>query len=318
MSKTRTISRTRGAKGAGARARAGGKGANRYAAFWGCWVETRLPSVEASMRMIAKRFRLELHDMPGASCCPDPVLTALLDRELWVGMSARNLAISEGLGLNTLTVCNGCYETLFEANEALRDDGLRRRVNSLIKPYGKTIKGRREVKHVVEVLNDDVGLRRIRRAVKRPLKGLRVAVHPGCHLYRSRGLDDIELKPRIFEELTEATGVELVDYKLKKMCCGFPQRQADEAFALGETLNTKLKGIASAKADVVALICPACMMQFELGQIELARKFKVDYKIPVLNILEMLALALGASPGELGLEAHLIKVDEVLGKVGVK
>ncbi|MGC8962212.1 MAG: heterodisulfide reductase-related iron-sulfur binding cluster, partial [Candidatus Bathyarchaeia archaeon] len=141
---------------------------SRYAVFWGCWIQTRLPSVEASLRRVAQTFDLELQEMPGASCCPDPVMTALLDRDTWLSIAARNLAISEELGLDLVTACNGCYETLFEANETLRrDEALRERVNSLIGPSGKKFRGSQEVRHIVEVLHRDVGMEKIESAIEK-------------------------------------------------------------------------------------------------------------------------------------------------------
>lgn len=288
----------------------------RYAVFWGCWIQTRLPSVEASLRRVARTFDLELQDMPGASCCPDPVMTALLDREVWLSIAARNLAISEESGLDLVTTCNGCYETLFEANEALREDeALRRRVNSLIEPFGREFRGSQEVRHIVEVLHGDVGIERISSAVRRSLEGLRIAVHPGCHLFRSRRLEDYDLKARMFEELIRVTGAELVDYKLKRMCCGFPQRQADEEYALKETLRIKLEGTAAVGADCIAVVCPSCQMQFELGQLELKRRFNLEFNIPTFNLSELLALSMGVSPRNIGLETHIIPVRGVLEKV---
>jgi heterodisulfide reductase subunit B len=245
-------------------------------------------------------------------------MTALLDRDTWLSIAARNLAISEELGLDLVTTCNGCYETLFEANETLKtDEAQRRRVNSLIEPSGKKYRGSREVKHIVEVLHGDVSVERIRSAIEKPLEGLRVASHPGCHLFRSRGLDDYDLKAKMLDDLIGATGAELVDYKLKRMCCGFPQRQADEEYALKETLRVKLENIAAVGVDCIAVVCPSCQMQFELGQLELKRRFNLEFNIPVVNLSELLALSMGISPKGVGLETHIIPVKGVLERVGL-
>jgi len=277
----------------------------KYALFLGCQIPMRYPSIEIASKKVFEKIGLEAVDLPGYSCCPEPVVSRLLDKTAWLAISARNLAIAEGLGLDLMTLCNGCYETLVEANEALKNDPEElQKINDILKQYGKNYRGTIRVRHAVEVLYEDIGVKRIGQQVVKPQK-IRVALHYGCHMYREPEGGDIMRKPNMMRELTQLTGVELVDYRLERLCCGYPSMQADEEFSLKNRLLPKLKRIEEAKADVVVLSCPACMIQFEMGQTML-RKFGFDYKIPCIHLMELLALSLGIPSKELHLEFHRI------------
>ena len=287
-----------------------------YAMFWSCWIETRFPNIEASTRKVLERLGVEYRDMEGTSCCPEPFYTGLLDREVWLTVAARNLTIAESMGLPVLTMCNGCYETLFEANEILKEDAeARERVNRELSRVGRRFQGTIEVKHLVEALHEVID--RVRGAIVKPLTGVKVAVHPGCHLYRSKRPEDWRVKADMLKELVAATGAEVVEYKLERLCCGFPQRSFNEDLSLKETLNLKLKSIAEAGADLIAVACPTCYLQFEVGQADLKSKVGVEYNIPVAYFAELLALSFGFKPGEIGLDLHRIPLTKVLEKVGV-
>lgn len=279
-----------------------------YALFLGCNIPIRYPCTEIATRRVFKEFGISLIDMKGYTCCPDPVVTRLADPEMSYVLSARNLSLAEETGLDVMTVCNGCYETLLEANEAMKNDrDLRDRVNQILSEYGREYKGTIDVKHAVEILHEDVGISRIKERVS-PLR-FKAAIHYGCHLFRTKEeTEDPWKRPNMMKELVEATGVDLVDYGLEKLCCGYPPLLADPKLALEERLLPKLKRIEKAQARCVVLSCPACMIQFESGQMKL--KDMGVGKLPVIHLLELLGLAIGMKPEELHLEFHRSPVME--------
>ncbi len=288
----------------------------QYAMLWGCTVQTRLPSIEAATRRTLDVFGVNVRDLEGASCCPEPYTSALIGRELWYALAARNISLAEARKLELMTICNGCYDTLFEANETLKqDNSLRERINSILFKIGKEFKGSLEIRHIVEVLNEDVGLDRIAASILKPLSNLKVALHPGCHLYRSKTAEDYDVKPRIFEKLVSLTGVQLVKYGLERMCCGYPQRQADEEMSLKTTLATKLEKVERSQAECLVVVCPGCCVQFEYGQIELRQRYNLDFGVPVIHLAELMAIALGIPSGEIGLETHRSPVGKITSKL---
>lgn len=275
----------------------------KYVSFLGCQIPMRIPSVEIASRKVFEKIGLETADLLGYSCCPEPVISRLLDKTAWLAISARNLALTEELGLDLMTLCNGCYETLVETNEVLkREPEELHKVNEILKHYGKQYTGKVKVKHAVEVLYEDIGVERIKQQVIKPKK-IRVALHYGCHLYREPDGGDIMRKPNMMKELTRLTGVEIVDYGLERLCCGYPSMQADEEFSLKQRLLPKLKRLSEAGADAAVLTCPACTIQFEMGQTMLKR-YGIQYSIPCINLMELLALSFGVPSKDLHLDFH--------------
>ena len=286
----------------------------KYASFLGCQIPMRLPSIEIASNLVFKKIGLDAVDLVGYSCCPEPVISRLLDKTAWLAASARNLVLAEEQGLNLMTLCNGCYETLMETSEVLKHEPEElRKTNEVLKRYGKQYKGKVNVKHAVEVLYDEIGVGKIKQHVVKPQK-LRVALHYGCHMYREPEGVDIMRKPNMMKELTKLTGVQVVDYGLERLCCGYPSMQSDEDFSLKERLMLKLSKMKEAGADAVVLSCPACTIQFEMGQIML-RQQGIQFNLPSINLMELLALSFGVPSKDLHLEFHKSPVLQLVQKM---
>ncbi len=275
----------------------------RYSLFLGCQIPLRIASVEIAARKLFKKLGVELVDLKGYSCCPDPVVSRTMDRKMWLTLSARNLSLAEEIGLDLVTLCVGCYETLAEANAILKHEPeTKKKIDEALSSFGRKYEGKVKVKHFVEVLFEDLGIGKIKKEVKKPLK-LRAALHYGCHLFRSEEGEDVWRKSEMMKELVRATGAEVVDYGIERLCCGFPSMHADEEFSLKSRLLPKLREIDKAKADCVVVVCPACTIQFETGQV-LLRRYGLKYNLPCIYLSELLALALGIPSAELSLDFH--------------
>ncbi len=290
----------------------------RYAWFPGCWVSNRMPYIEAADRRVLDAFGIELVEMKGTSCCPEPYAVLGLGRDAWLGLAGRNLSIAEEMKYDILTPCPGCYHTLKAANASLRSDPTQRqRANELLSKIGHEFKGEIGVEHTVNVLHSKIGLEKIAGAVKHPLTGLRVATHYGCHLLkpsRVTGVDDPE-RPMLLDQLVEVTGAESVPYVRKMLCCGGPISSVDEnaSYALG---REKLLKIKQAGADCLVVACPACMIQYDTNQHSIEKTFNETYQIPVFYHTELLCLAMGVTFDEIGFR-HQVKVDRVLEKANI-
>lgn len=292
--------------------------AKPYALFLGCMIPNRYPGIELAMRNIAPALGIELKDMEGASCCPAPGVFKSFDKTTWLALAARNLTIAESMGNDILTLCNGCYGTLKEANEILKTDSTQKdRVNAILADVKKEFKGIVQVKHIAEVLHQDFGPDKLKDFVKKPLP-LNVAVHYGCHLLRPTKYREIKSseRPRFLDDMVEALGAKSISYKDKMLCCGAGGgvRTAALDVALDMT-REKLQNIRNVGADLIVTPCGFCVFQFDRGQIELKDKTGLSFNIPVLHYVQFLGLALGLPPEKLGVFNNAISTDAVIKKI---
>ncbi|WP_440953288.1 CoB--CoM heterodisulfide reductase subunit B [Methanococcoides sp. FTZ1] len=286
--------------------------------FLGCVIPNRYPGIEKSTRLCLEKLGIDFVDLEGASCCPAPGVLRSFDKATWLALASRNIALSEEVDRDLLTICNGCYGSLADANYEIRaDEQLRKDVNSHLGQIGRSIKGDHEVRHITEFLHRDVGPEKIRDVVIDPLE-LRVAVHYGCHLLKpSKGRvgSSVE-RPSFFDELVEATGAESVEYPDKMECCGagggVRSALPDEALAL---TGHKLSMIESAEVDCIVNACPFCHMQLDVGQVDLNAKNGTSHNIPVLHYTQLLGLALGFSVEELGIDLNAVVNTDFLMKI---
>lgn len=263
------------------------------------------------------KIGLELVDIDGFTCCPDPIYFQAKDKIEWYTVAARNISLAEDLGHDIITTCSGCTATLSEVNLALKeDDALRAEINKHLAKIDREFKGSINVRHAVTVLRDDFGMDRVAETVSKPLDGLKVAVHYGCHLLkpsRVMRVDDPD-RPTILEKLLEAIGAEPVHHEKTLLCCG---KACMSATMPDQMVIDILETIQKAGAEAMGLICPTCFDQFDVRQIILNRKYKKNLEIPVIYYFQLLGLAQGLSREEVGLHLHKIKVDKILDKIEV-
>ncbi len=274
----------------------------KFAFYRGCFIPSRAPHIEYVAREILPQLGLELMDVGGFTCCPEPTGFGLHEKLTWIAIAARNISLAEEQNLDIITLCNGCYYTLKNAVEELESVELRHRVNEVLAETGHEFRGRSRVKHFIQVLNEDVGKSKIMKMVKTPLEGLKVATHTGCHFSNRFGVDAL-----ILDEMVSILGASSVEYDFKNLCCGWTigtYGQQDEEYTW---LKNRLDSMKRAEADCINVICPQCFNQFDTGQMRAARKVDIPFKIPVLYYLQTLGLAMGYSLEEMQYGSHRIK-----------
>lgn len=279
-----------------------------YSMFWGCMLHTLQISTEVSTRKVLDRLGVKIHGIEGVTCCPEPDVSKSLDYETWLLTAARNLALVEKLEYDVVTICNGCFDTLVEANRTLKEDKEQRgKINNLLSAVGLEFKGVIEVRDILEVLYNDIGILKLGKEIRRPLKGLRVAAQYGCRLFKE---EERELVGK-FDEIVDILGCERVGYGTERVCCGFPAMYADLDFSIHQRAKMKLDDVKSEEADCIAMLCPACLNHLETAQLTL-RRAGIIYNLPCMNLMELIAFAMGFSSKELGFHYHRIKIEETL------
>jgi heterodisulfide reductase subunit B len=282
----------------------------KYAFFVGCTTLGRLPGYEKSARKVAEKLGVELVDMPGSSCCGTTYMESL-DRMTALALAARNIAIAEEMGLDIITICNGCTETLTKANKALKEDPkLRAEVNGLLKEAGKEFKGTVEIKHYVKMLKEDVGFEKIKSASIKPFKGLKVSAHYGCHLLKPT--DEMMFEdpnnPEVLDNLIRATGSESIDYPGKTECCAGPVMGIREKV----TWDVGLSKVETVKryGEAMVTCCPFCYITYERCQF----MSENNPGLPIVHIPQLLGLAMGLTADEVGLMTNKVDASPLLAR----
>lgn len=290
----------------------------RYAVFLGCTIPSRQMNYEQSSRAVARVLGIELVEAD-FGCCGFPLEP--VDEVKALSMAAMNLKKGHETGLDVVPLCSACCEMLMKAEEILeRDEAAGKNVDGLLsKQVGSEYEGEKpRVIHFARMLYEDLGVDKIRSLVKHPLGGLKIATHPGCHYVRpsslTGGFDDPEF-PHSLDELVEATGAESVDYIGKKDCCGGGILAVREDVAKAMTWK-KLETLAG-RVDALVLVCPFCGIMYDRYQKLMADELERELDVPVLYYPQLLGLALGVAPEELGFDVNSISVDGLLEKVGV-
>ena len=270
--------------------------------FLGCTIPNRLPHLEKAIRIVFDKLGVQTSDAPFA-CCPEPIGLQTVNQKTWVTLAASNLAIAESEGKDIVSACNGCTQTLKAANTELKHDAaLKAEVNGVLSKVGQTVNGSIKVKHFVDVLVDEVGIDKIKAAVTKPLSGLKVACHAGCHYGRPSKIMNTAhpFIPVNLRKLVEAIGATPVNYEMEPICCG--NGAANSFKEVGDNIaKTKLTVAQAAGANIAAVNCPACFQQLD-GQ----------GVIPVAYITQLMALAMGSTYDDLNMKLHRTKAKDLL------
>ena len=292
----------------------------KYAFFPGCVSRGGCPELYPSAVAVARRVGIELDELVGASCTGAGVLQEK-NQKLGDTLNARTFAMAEQKGLPIMTICSTCQGVMAQANYRLtRDADYLAEVNQVLAEEGLEYKGTVIIKHLLWILVEDIGMEKLRPLLSRPLTGLKVAPFYGCYILRpswALGIEDSPEREHSLETVIELVGAEVVDFEGKSKCCGFPILTINEknslAMVANHTLDAKGKG-----ADVMVTPCPLCHLNLDGYQPKAAgtRHTKID--LPILHLPQLIGLAMGMEPRELGMQRHIISPKKALAKVGLR
>ncbi|MFQ5353932.1 MAG: CoB--CoM heterodisulfide reductase iron-sulfur subunit B family protein [Thermodesulfobacteriota bacterium] len=281
-----------------------------FAVFWGCTIQARFPFLEKSTRMVFEAFKLPYRDINGFSCCPEKSLIHNVDPKAFTVTAARNVSVVDELGVDLVSPCTGCVSNLATIKEdLLHDPGAKEEVNSLLKEVDKEFKGEASLFHLVPFFHDSVGRNKIQGKIKKTFAGMKVAIHYGCHMIRpSHALkNDDPLDPVKFDDLVRWLGAESLGHRTKMMCCGQGLDRVDQHDNALHLAREKLVELKKLGADALIVCCPSCFQQFDNNQYLMIKEGEKIYT-PVIYFTELLGLALGYAPEELGMQGHRVDV----------
>jgi succinate dehydrogenase / fumarate reductase, cytochrome b subunit len=290
-------------------------------AFWpGCVSKGACPELYTSVTAIAEPLGLELDELFEAPCTGAGVLSEQ-NPELADSLNGLTLAMAESRGASLMTICSTCQGVLSNHQQRLTSDPQRlESVNRVIGDQGYRYNGTTKVKHLLWMLFEDIGLDRVRAAMKRKLTGLKIAPFYGCYILRpieALGLRERPERKTYLEQLISLLGAEPVEYRGATKCCGFPMltfnREASLTMGGKHIVEAKEKG-----ADLLVTPCPLCHLNLDGQQPDAARVMKQKIDVPIFHLPQLLGLAFGLSPKELRLDHHVVPTASALEKVELK
>ncbi len=286
-------------------------------AYWpGCVSRGFTPELHGSMELVAPLLDIELVELDRASCCGAGVL-AEHNQELADTLNARTFALAQQVDgadmmMNICSTCQGaqneCQQRL-DANAEYRD-----LVNTTLEPEGLHYEKGVVNKHLLWLMVEEIGLDAIKAKVKRPLTDLRVGPFYGCYIVRPServGISDEQPRDTYLAQLIEALGGTVVDYAGSHKCCGFPIITMNKAASLKQAAR-HLGDAIDADADCLVTPCPLCHLNLDLQQPLAERYGGRDLGLPVLHLPQLVGLAFGLDPKELGFSKHVVKPTAVI------
>ena len=289
----------------------------KYALFTGCTAKQSTPEQMMSTMAVARKLNIELIELTEASCCGASHLQDY-DDFLSLVLNARNIAYAEKHGLTMVTICNTCQlNTAMTKHRLDRNPELKARVNEKLAEVGLEYKGTSNIIHFLYAIIDDFGLDKIKEMVVKPLSEFNIAPFYGCHNIRPSELHDEShnqkenpYNPTSLDDLIIACGGLNVDYEEKNKCCGFHvELQAPHTAAV--LTGTAIAGATDNNADMMVTPCPLCHLKLDTQTKHASEAIGREVSLPVLHMQQMVGLALGCSPAELGLKHHVTDVNFV-------
>jgi len=283
----------------------------KYALYPGCVMPTEQYAYELSIREVLPKLGVELVDLKGFSCCGGPLKS--VNQMITLSLAARNIAIAEKEGLDLFAPCPICHLTLSEAKHILNSDlGMRERVNNYLKDEGLTYTGTSNIVHTVDLLHDVIGIDKIKKLVKTPLKDIKVASHYGCHTIRPSeiGRPDDSENPEKMDRILEAIGAKSDYYPEKLDCCGGLLNANLPESALTKT-GQKLQRVQEQGFDCLVDVCPWCHRQYDAKQTKAGETVAAKLDVPVFYLTQLLGMTFGIPDDKLGLNLNQSPVEKI-------
>ncbi|MEM4472350.1 MAG: CoB--CoM heterodisulfide reductase iron-sulfur subunit B family protein [Archaeoglobaceae archaeon] len=272
----------------------------KFSLFLGCNMPAIRPDVELAIRLSLQTLGVEILDIEGAACCPAFGTFPSVDEEAALAIVAWNLANAEKNRTDIVVQCGSCYSVLKLGRYKLLNGKLDEINKKYLLKFDLKYEGKTDVRHILDVFHNVIGVERIRRSLKYSMKGMKVVFQYPCHVLRPSkkvGFDDPE-NPVIFRNLLKALGAEVPSFSRERQCCGGAGGFAKhDKMANLEFLKKKLDAMKDeVNPDCIAVSCITCLMHMDNAQAEMKKLGMIDYEIPVFDYSQLLAICQGHDP----------------------
>ncbi len=280
----------------------------RYLYFPGCSLESTAKEYDLSARAVMHELGVELVELKDWNCCGASA-AEITSRLLALVLPARNLALAEQLNGDSQLVasCSACYVNLRKAEEKVGEDAtLLATINQALAVDDLTYSGKPRVRHLLDVIANDVGTDAIASRVTRSLAGLRVAAYYGCQTVRPYSAFDTPYFPQTMDRVLAALGVQVHPNPLKAACCGgtLSTTKREVGIKLVSDLIKAVEG-----ADCIVTVCPLCQMNLESYQGQVSKTLGQPVHMPILYLTQLLGLAFELPEKALGLKHNIVPLE---------
>ncbi len=288
-----------------------------YSYYPGCSSQTGASSsnLMRSIETMCDELDVKLNTIPDWNCCSASIGYgggSVLPR---IALSARNIALSQEHNpqQDIVATCAACWLATKEASERLNDDpDLFADTNSALAEANLKFTNKTPIRHMAEVLVEDIGYENLKSGVKKPLEGIKIAGYVGCQTNRPFGIDGESFEnPMYLDKMVESLGGDAItSYEKKVQCCG-----GALAFSEPEKSQQMIHGIIEAAydhgADMIATPCPLCQANVEIYQDEINARFGSNFSMPVVYYSQLIDVAYGRDAKDSALDGQLIKASKL-------
>ncbi len=282
----------------------------KFTYFPGCSLKGSGRAYEESLLAVCKQLGIELEELDDWNCCGATAYMAVSERQAF-GLAARNLALAEQQPHELLAPCSACYMVLKKTQKYVADyPQIGHEVHDVLNRCGLKYAGTVGIRHPLDVLVNNIGLDAIKKQVKMPLKGFKVAPYYGCQIVRPYAEFDDQHNPVLMDKLFKALGAEVVKYPLKTRCCGGSLTGTLPEAGLGMSYHI-LREAQRRGANVVATVCPLCQFNLDAYQRDMSSKYEPVH-MPIVYFTQLMGLAFGLDTKTLGLQRGIISIEPLL------
>lgn len=276
----------------------------KYIYYPGCSLEGTAREYNLSTRALMQALGIELIELSDWTCCGASAAEPI-SYLLSMALPARNLALAEKMeaASDMLVPCSACYLNLKKVEEKIRrEPGLQQQLNEILAAEQLELKGRVRVRHLLDVLANDLDAEMIQARSRQIFAGFRIAPYYGCQCLRPYAVFDDPEEPRSMEPLIRASGASVHQWDMGGRCCGASHMNTKTEVGL-ELVGTILEQAQG--ADAIVTVCPMCQMNLEAYQQKISKRREQDLQVTILYLPQLLGLAMGLTEKAVRLDLNL-------------
>jgi len=276
----------------------------RYLYYPGCSLEGTALEYGVATRAVMEALDAEIKEIDNWTCCGASAAESKSSL-LSLVLPAVSLARAEemNMGADVLAPCSACYLNLKKVEiKTRKEPGLLKTINTVLKEENLSYRATIKVRHLLDVLINDMGPEKIKSKIRYPLKGLKIAPYYGCQCLRPYSVFDDPEEPKSMEPVLKAAGADIFSWNMGPKCCGAAllTTKREDGLKLVASILKAAKG-----ADAIATVCPMCQMNLEAFQDIISTRQKQNLSISVVYLPQLLGTAMGIDPKKLRIDLNL-------------